>query len=166
MTSRLPLLAAAFAILMLGVLIGAACGDDDDADAQDGVTQESLDEVALDAQRAHVLATMTSIRVEGLHEIDEAAVEAAEIEAGWSGSITRIRQAVAGTSWPAELHDMAEELELELTAVEDAIDADDLAATKTAISMAHAAWHDLEHPAYSYAAGEEMSEDHGDAADH
>jgi hypothetical protein len=166
MTSRLPLIAAAVAILIVGVLIGAACGDDDEAGAQNGITQEQIDAVALDAQRAHVLATMTTIRVEGLHEIDEEAVQAAEIEAGWSGSITRIRQAVAGTEWPADLHDMAEELETELMAVEDAIADDDLAATKTAISMAHAAWHDLEHPAYSFAAGEEMAGDHGDAADH
>ncbi|HUF52643.1 MAG TPA: hypothetical protein VMR52_02565 [Dehalococcoidia bacterium] len=163
MFSRFRLLAVGLVVLLVAVIgvAAAACGDDDDADAQDGVTQEQLDEVALETQRAQVLATMTAFRVEGLHEIDDAAQRASEFEAGWSGAITRMRQAVQGTNWPEALHAGAEETEAALISAEEAIADEDLAAFKTAAADAHAGWHGLERDAYSFVAGEEHSGDDG-----
>lgn len=145
-------------------IAAAACSDDDDG----GANAQTNDVTLEDLQRVSVLTTMTTIRAEGLHQIDEDSQQASEIEAGWSGSITRLRQAVAGTLWPDDMSTDGDDFETKLIAAEDAIADDDLPASKTAISEAHAAWHGLEHAAYSFAAGEEHSEDdsHDDAADH
>jgi hypothetical protein len=154
------------AVLALALVAAAACGDDDDDDG-DGGNGAAAEQALLDAQRAQVLATMTTFRVEGLHDIDETAQEASEIEAGWSGAIGRLRQAVAGVDWPADLADGGAGLEAALVACEESLDAEDLASFKTDISDAHGVWHDFEHAAYAFVAGEEHSEDdgHGDEAE-
>jgi hypothetical protein len=157
MINQTRLLVVGLAIVVLAIT-AAACGDDDDDVGSQLVTiQATLEELVESSQRGHVLATMTTIRTEGLHDIDDAAQQASEIEAGWSGAITRMRQAVGGTDWPDELSADAAHWYGKLIAAEDAIDSGDLAASKTAISEAHAAWHGIEHPAYQFIAGDEVT---------
>lgn len=155
------------AIVALGI---AACGDDDDADAEtDG--SAAAEEALSAAQVAGVTAAMATYRVEVIHDIDDSAQKASEIEAGWSGSVERMRQVTVGTPWPEELEGQADELAMHLSEAEAALDDEDLEAFKEHIGEAHAAWHDLEPDAYAWVAGEEAGEhadegdDHGDEGD-
>lgn len=156
---RISLIVAAGALIALAA---AACGDDDDANGASGGEAASREEV----QKAEVLAAMTLYRAEGLHLIDDEAQEASEIAAGWSGSVTRMRQATAGVDWPDIFVEQAQTLESELMQVEEAIDAEDLAAVKEHITLAHETWHEFEEEAYAYIAGEEAEEgeDHEESA--
>ncbi len=157
-----------FRLFILGLAVvvpaiaAAACGDDDDSGGGDvsahlDTIQATLDELVESSQRSHVLATMTTVRAEGLHEVDGEALQASEMQAGWHGIIRRIRQAVGGTDWPDELSADAADWHDKLVVAEDAIRSGDLAETKTAISLAHAAWHGIEPSAYQFAAGEEVT---------
>ncbi len=164
MITKFRLLIAGMAIVVLAVA-AAACGDDDDngdngggdVSAQLDAIQATLDELTEGSQRGHVLATMTTVRAEGLHEIDTEALQASEIEAGWHGAITRMGQAVGGTHWPDELSADASDWHAKLVAAAEAIGSGDLAEAKTTISLAHAAWHAIEPAAYQFAAGEEVT---------
>jgi len=161
MITRFRLVAVGLAVVALA-FAAAACGDDDDngsgdVSAQLDTIQATLDELAESSQRSHVLATMTTVRAEGLHEVDGEALQASEILAGWHGIIQRIRQAVGGTDWPDELSADAADWHTKLVTAEEAISSGDLADTKTAISFAHAAWHGIEPAAYQFAAGEEVT---------
>ncbi len=157
MITRFRLIVVGLAIIVLAIT-AAACGDDDDdISSQLDTIQATLDELVESSQRGHVLATMTTIRTEGLHEIDTEAQQASEIQAGWDGAITRMGQAVAGTDWPDELSADAADWHAKLVTAEEAISSGDLAASKTAISEAHAAWHGIEHSAYQFIAGEEVT---------
>ncbi len=160
MITRFRLFILGLAVVVLAVA-AAGCSDDDDngggdVSAQLDSIQATLDELAESSQRSHVLATMTTVRAEGLHEVDGEALRASEIEAGWHGIIQRIRQAVGGTDWPDELSTEAAAWHDKLMTAEEAISSGDLAETKTAISFAHAAWHGIEPSAYQFAAGEEV----------
>jgi len=162
MVTRFRLFVVGLAVVALAIA-AAACGDDDDngnggdGTAQLDTIQATLDELVESSQRSHVLATMTTVRAEGLHEVDGEALQASEMQAGWHGIIQRIRQAVGGTDWPDELSAEAADWHDKLVAAEDAIRSGDLAETKTAISIAHAAWHGIEPAAYQFAAGEEVT---------
>lgn len=161
MITRFRLLAVGLAVVVLAIA-AAGCNDDDgdgggNVSAQLDTIQATLDELSQSSQRSHVLATMTTVRAEGLHEVDGEALQASEIQAGWHGVIKRIRQAVGGTDWPHELSADAADWHDKLVAAEDAIGSGDLAETKTAISFAHAAWHSIEPAAYQFAAGEEVT---------
>ena len=171
MITKFRLLAVGLAVVVLAIA-AAACGDDDngngdDVTAQLDTIQATLDELVESSQRGHVLATMTTIRAEGLHDIDTAAQQASEIQAGWDGAITRMGQAVGGTAWPDELSTDAADWHSKLVAAEEAISSGDLAAAKTAIGFAHAAWHNFEPAAYQFAAGDEVTgESDHDPAEH
>jgi hypothetical protein len=165
MTSRLRLLLLGLAaVVAVALVAAAACGDDDDDDG--GASSAQIEQALLDAQRAQVLATMNSFRIEQLHEIDEAAQEASEFEAGWEGSLERLHGAVIGVDWPDDLAEDAAGLAAALAEAEDAIVAEDLAAFKTAITNVHGLWHDFDHAAYAFISGEEHAEgeedDHGE----
>lgn len=162
MITRFRLIAAGLAVVVLAIA-AAACGDDDnasdggDVSAQLDSIQATLDQLTVSSQRGHVLATMTTIRTEGLHEIDGEAQQASEIQAGWDGAFTRMAQAVGGTGWPDVLSMDAADWHAKLVAAEEAIGSGDLAASKTAIAEAHAAWHMFEPAAYQFLAGEDVT---------
>ncbi len=163
MITRFRLLVIGLAVVIVAIT-AAACSDGDSSDDDDVIArldtiQATLDELAESSQRGHVLATMTTIRTEGLHDIDDEAQQASEIQAGWNGALTRMGQAVAGTDWPDELSADAADWHLKLVAATEAVSSGDLAASKTAISEAHAAWHGIEHPAYQFIAGDEVTGD-------
>jgi len=170
MITRFRLLVVGLAVVVLAIA-AAACGDDDgnsdDASAQLDTIQATLDQLVESSQRGHVLATMTTIRTEGLHEIDGEAQKASEMKAGWDGALTRMGQAVGGTDWPDELSADAADWHAKLVAAEEAISSGDLSATKTAIAEAHGAWHLFEPAAYQFAAGDEVTgESDHDPAEH
>lgn len=149
---------AVVAVLAVGL---SACDDDDDDDA--GASDEQLVALEEDITRTSVTAAMTAYRAEGLHELDEEATTASEIGAGWSGSVERMHAVTVGTIWPPELQEMADELASELALAEEAMADDDLEGSKEHIALSHAAWHDLEHDAYAYIAGEEGEGDDHDS---
>lgn len=141
-------LGMAVAVLAIIAIAAIACGDDDDdASAQDTGSEET--------QKTQVMAAMIAYRSEGLHEIDDAAQEASEIDPTWKGRVTRMRQLTAGVDWPAEFAEPAATLESELQLTADAIDEEDLGAVKEHIPLAHQAWHEFEEGAFAYIAGEE-----------
>jgi hypothetical protein len=155
---RIALIGAVLGVL---ALTAVACGDDDNANGTSGgaASREEL-------QKTQVISAMIGYRVEGLHEIDNAAQEATAIDPVWNGKITRMRQVTAGVDWPDEFADTAATLESELGMTSEAIDAEDLRGVKEHIVLAHAAWHGFEEQAYAFIAGEDTapSGDHGESA--
>jgi hypothetical protein len=161
---RLGLLGLA-AVALVALLL-AACGDDDDDDGGGSADiQASLDRIEESLQRTQLTTAMTTYRAEGLHELDGEVVDASEIGAGWSGTLDRLHAVTMGTDWPDDMTEMAATLGSELALAIEAIDADDLAATKEHVGLAHAAWHNLEHDAYAAIGGEVSNDGHDDAAE-
>lgn len=159
-TKRWGLLALAVTAVL--ALAFAACGGDDDADAE-GSSAE-LATVQEQATKAQVLAAMTVFRVEGLHDIDDAAQKASEIEAGWSGQVGRMHTAMRSVQWPQELKAAADSLTVALAELKAALDEDDLEAVKELSAEAHQQWHDFEHDTDAYLSGDGHSDegdDHG-----
>jgi hypothetical protein len=138
------------------VALGAACSDDDDDDG-------GGDNAALQEQitKTQVLAALTAFRAEDLHAFDEEAQDASEIDAGWSGKVTRLHRVAGSVTWPEALADRGAEFATSLADLEAALDGDDLSEVKGAVSEMHAAWHELDGDGYAYIAGEEPS-DEGD----
>ncbi len=141
----------ALVVLAVLALTAVACGDDDDDASAQG-------DIGGDVQKTQVIAAMIGYRAEALHEIDDTAQEASEIDPTWKGRVTRMRQVTAGVNWPAEFAEPTATLESELQLTADAIDAEDLGSVKEHITLAHDAWHEFEEGAYAYIAGEEMEE--------
>lgn len=147
-----------------GALFIAACGDDDDTgDAQAQVEQAALDAVQVQATKAQILAALTLFRVDAMHELDDQVSEASEIDPDWQGRVTRMRRATASVVWPDDMKDMAATLLEKLTSLEAALTDENLDDAKTLAPEAHDAWHELDHDAYSYIAGE-VTEAHDEAA--
>lgn len=141
----------ALVALALVALAIAACSDNDDDDDSGGDTaalQEQLD-------NTQVLAALTAFRVEALHDFDDEAQEASEIDPAWAGKVTRVRRAVVSVSWPDELADRAAAFETALMDLEAALDGGDLSEVKGAVSAMHGAWHELDGDAYAHIASEE-----------
>lgn len=156
MLRKVPLTTALMALFAVGVLLGAACSDDDDdAGAQDA----DLTAVQGQAEKAMVLAATNGLSAIGLHEIDEELQTASEIPEGVSGDIERAHQITVGTDWPEDLAEGATELEAALADFMAAVEDEDLEAAKGYATDTHAAWHDLDHAALAFYAGDEHSED-------
>ncbi|MEX0799839.1 MAG: hypothetical protein WD379_01315 [Dehalococcoidia bacterium] len=114
--------------------------------------QESLD-------KTQVTAAMTALDAAGFHAIDDELQAATEIPAGTAGSITTAHQITQGTAWPGELADPSATLLSTLEEFEAALEAEDLEASKGLATETHDAFHELEHEAYPYIAGEEHAEE-------
>jgi hypothetical protein len=142
-----------------GALFIAACGGDDDNGASAQVEQEQFDALREQVTKTSVLAAMTVFRVEELHQLDEDVSAASEIDSSWEGRVTRMKRATAGVDWPSDMREMADTLLDKLTALETALKNEDLDAAKTLAPEAHDAWHDLEHDAYPFIAGESHGEE-------
>jgi hypothetical protein len=151
----------ALTLVALVALLIAACGDDDDDSGGNGADLTALEEQVTKAQ---VLAAMTVFRVEAIHDLDDSAQKAAEIEAGWSGQVDRMHIAMMSVTWPEDLKADADSLTAALGDLADAIEADDLEAVKGASGEAHAQWHDFEHETGTYLSGEAHAEDAGHEA--
>ncbi len=142
------------AALLAVVAFGSACGDDDDdsANATDGVTLEQF-------QKTSVLAALTTVWSEALHDIDDGAQTASEFDVEWTGRVERIRTAIAGTSWPDHMKERADATAVALaTSLED-IEKEDLQAFKGDITAAHEEFHELNEYGQAFIAGEEPADD-------
>jgi hypothetical protein len=155
---------AAVAVLAFaaGALFIAACSDDDAGDVS-AADQAALDAVKEQATKAQILATLTVFRVDAMHELDDQISEASEVDPGWLGRVTRMRRATASVVWPADMKDMAATLLEKLTSLETALKDENLEDAKTFAPESHDAWHELDHDAYAYIAGEEESHDEASA---
>lgn len=159
----------AFAV---GALFVAACSDDDNTDAQasSAADQAALDAVKDQATKAQILAAETVFRVDAMHELDDQIGDATEIDTSWEGRVTRMRRATASVVWPDEMKDEAATLLTKLQSLETALKNENLDDAKTYAPEAHDAWHELDHMAYPYIAGEAAEEEEaastasGDAA--
>jgi hypothetical protein len=162
MLRKIPLTTALLALFAAGVLLGAACGDDDDdAGAQDGVSQEDFAALETQVSRNNVFAGMVGLSAIAFHAIDEDIQTATEIPEDYEFEVAAAQQVNAAIVWPEELAEQGEAFTDALDAFATAIDDGDLEAAKSAAAETHATFHDLEHDAWAYAAGEEHSEDDG-----
>ena len=144
----------ALAMLAVATLVVAACSGDDDDDDSGGDTAALQEQLT----KTQVLAALTAFRNEGLHNFDEAAQEASEIDPAWAGKVTRVRRAVVSVSWPDELAGKAAAFETALMDLETALDGGDLSEVKGAVSAMHGAWHELDGDAYAHISGEEAGD--------
>lgn len=149
-----------------GALFIAACGGDDDNGASAQVEQEQFDALKEQVTKTSILTAMTVFRVDAMHQLDEDVSEATEIDPEWEGRVTRMKRATASVDWPADMREKADALLDHLTELETALKDGDLDGVKTHAPEAHDAWHDLDHDAYPYIAGESHgAEDDGGHAE-
>lgn len=143
-----------------GALVIAACGDDaDDSGASAQVEQSDFDALKEQATRSAILAAYTVTRVEQLHDLEESISAASEIDDGWEGRATRMRRATASVDWPEDMKEQAETALTALTNLEEALADGNLDDAKTYATESHDPWHELEHDALPYVAGEEHEEE-------
>lgn len=158
-----PIAGGVIAVVAL-VLAGIAMASDDKgtdygsqlADIQGTLSEieGSLTEAQESLDKTQVTASMTALDAVEFHAIDDELQAATEIPAGTAGSITRARQITQGTAWPSELADHSTTLLSALEEFEAALEADDLQASKGLATETHGAFHELQHVAYPYIAGE------------
>jgi hypothetical protein len=148
-----------------GALFIAACGDDDDNGASAQVDQSDFDALKEQVTKTAILSAMTVFRVDELHQLDEDASEATEIDSGWEGRVTRMLRATKSVEWPADMQEMADALIQKLTELQTALTEENLDDVKTLAPEAHDAWHDLEHDTGPFIAGEEHEEGEDDHAE-
>jgi len=159
------LAALGLAALALLALFVAACSSDVSESDLDKANAR-VDELQTQATKAQILAAITSVRADDLHGLDEALAEADAIDESWISRATRVRRAVASVTWPDDMKDRAAELVTTLTALEDALTHGNLDDARAAAPDAHDQYHELEHDASPYIAGETPAPeaDHGGEA--
>jgi hypothetical protein len=154
LSSALRPLAYALAVLAIFTAGAVACSDDDDegADAQDGSTDARL-------ERVEVLAALNTLDATEFHAIDEELQEADEIPEFTASTIERALQVSSSTQWPEDLSEKADTLNTTMEEFIAAMEAEDLQESKGLATDTHDAWHELEHDAYPWVAGEELEEE-------
>ena len=165
----------AIAAVILG---GVALASDDKGpdntaqveDLQASIDQlnETLEETHQAQERSQLIGALNTLDAVAFHAIDDEMQTATEIPAGVSGNLTTARQIAGSITWPEELSEKSDTLLASMDEFLATIEADDLQVSKGLATETHDAWHDLEHDAYSYVAGEEHDEGDGheeDAAD-
>ena len=111
---------------------------------------QALDQAA---QLAAMLSALHMLDAGGrLHDIDMAASERGEIEAGTSGFVDAALLAVAATNWPDDLQGRADEVEAKLRDLAEALDDLDVAVVGPAVRAAHGVAHELDHDAFTFIA--------------
>jgi hypothetical protein len=166
--SALAGIIAIVAVVLAGVAIAA---DDTGPDleprlaelqSQSETTQETLTKVEDSLAKAQLVATLNSLDAVGFHDIDDELQAASEIPAGALGSIRMARQVAVSTAWPEDLKEQSDALVASLQEMETALDGDDLETAKGAATEVHDAFHELEHHAYPFLAGEEPPAEEGE----
>jgi hypothetical protein len=104
-----------------------------------------------------LLAALTGLRAIPLHDISEELQTADAIPDGVASDIETARQITVGTDWPAGLDDLAAELETNLDSFMQALDDEDLEASKGTSIEVHQAWHELDSTGYPYYAAEDTA---------
>lgn len=149
------------AIALLAMFVAACSGDVKEEDLD--TANARIDELQAETTKGQLLAFRNAIRAEDLHGLDEAIGAADAIDESWLSSATRARQATASVTFPDEMKTQGDALLASLTALEDALSHEDLDAASTAATDAHDAYHELDHDASPYLAGETPAPeaDHG-----
>ena len=159
MLRKIPLTTALMALFAVGVLLGAACSDDDDdAGAQDGVSQEDFTALETQVSRNNVFAGLVGLSAVPFHELDENIQTASDIPEDYAFEVEHAQEVNSAIIWPDELTELAAPFETALDEFAAAIEDDDLEAAKAAATETHDSLHELEHEAWAYAAGEEHEE--------
>jgi murein L,D-transpeptidase YcbB/YkuD len=153
------LAALVFATAVLIALLVAACSSSDKSDldqtnARLDQIQMSLATIQAQTIKAQALAAETVLHAEDMHGLNTAILTASEIDATWSGRATRMRSAVASVDWPSPMKDAAAALVTNLTQLESALQAGDLAGAKQWTEPAHEQYHMLDQLVYPYIAGQ------------
>ncbi len=153
------LAALVFATVVVIALIVAACSSSDKSDldqtnARLDQIQISLATIQAQTTKAQALAAETVLHTEDMHGLNTAILSASEIDATWFGRATRMRSAVASVDWPSQMKDTAAALVTNLTNLETALQAGDLAGAKQWTEPAHEQYHLLDQLVYPYIAGE------------
>jgi hypothetical protein len=144
----------AIGLLSLTLFAAAACSDDDDdASAQE---TDAIAELEARVERSEVLGALNTLNATGFHTIDEEMQVAEEVEEFTASTIERAYQVSSSTEWPEPLAEKAEVLNDTMVEFIEALEAEDLQASKGLATDTHDAWHDLEHDAYTWVSGEQI----------
>lgn len=149
--SRFTLGIGAFALA--AVIAGSYATGASQADSV-GTPEErisALEAKAMNSQAAGVAYATYLLDNAGLHGIDDS-VKAGEIKAGSLGNVRKARIVAAATDWPADLAPKAKELVAHLTALQAALEKEDVAAAKDPAHEAHDAAHDFSDAVYGWLA--------------
>ncbi|MEX0683505.1 MAG: hypothetical protein WD904_04285 [Dehalococcoidia bacterium] len=165
MNPRIRLLFAGLAaVALLALVLVAACDDDDD-DSGGSDNSAELAELTTRLERVEVETALNTLDAAAFHTIDDELQAASEIPSGTSGTIERAHAIAAATHWPDDLSELAATLVQTMDDFLAALGAEDLEASKGLATDAHDAWHELQHSAYDWVAGEELADegedDHG-----
>ncbi len=157
------------ALLLVGGLAFAACGDDDDDDASGDNAMTPIATTNPTAALGGMLAALSILDSTGLHDIDETlnATPPGEIDARWLGRVQHAQIAVAAASWPAELQSDANALTVTLGELAAELEADSPATAAPIATRAHDEGHDFSGAgwaALAEAAGVDMGAGHDEAS--
>lgn len=108
------------------------------------------------AQRAQVIATTFQLDKSGFHDLDVSANEKGTIPSGALGNVRRAHVALKATTWPDALKDTATELDGHMVRLQDALRAEDVAATAEPAKKVHEVGHDLSAMAYQWLSGADV----------
>ena len=106
----------------------------------------------LAAQKAQAIATIYQLDRSELHELEEA-LTAGTTPAGALGIVRKAKAATMATDWPGPLHERAKELTSKLTALEEALRAEDAAKAAPLAKDAHDLEHDFSTAVYGWLTG-------------
>lgn len=134
--------------------MASACGNDGGASTEDHARLQQMEQQINDIHdsMAHqqVLVAYTALRAEGLHGLSEDLQKASEIDPNWHGAVSRMHLIITATEWPEELQPLAGVAATQLDEFAAALNAGDLAASKTQGPEAHLAWHNLDGAAANF----------------
>lgn len=126
-------------------------GDGHDNDSEHHSAEDKDGEMALDSE---FIAAVEALDVKALHDLDVGVDDGNTIEADYGETVGHFQIAVAEIQWPQMYHEDVATLAETLTALKDALDADDLDAAQPLATEAHDQAHDLVNGIM------EMSEEH------
>jgi hypothetical protein len=106
----------------------------------------------LAAQKAQAIATIYQLDRSELHELEEA-LATGTTPAGALGVVRKAKAATMATDWPEPLHERAKQLANKLTALEEALRAEDAAKAAPLAKDAHDLEHDFSTAVYGWLAG-------------
>jgi hypothetical protein len=167
MVSAVAGIVAIVALILGGVALASDDkGPDNTAQVEDlqasiDTLNSTLEETQASLERAQLIGALNTLDAAGFHAIDDELQAATEIPAGTAGSITTARQIAGSIAWPEELSEKSDLLLAKMDEFLAALEAEDLQASKGLATETHDAWHDLEHDAYPFVAGEEHEEGNG-----
>lgn len=144
----------AIAVLAIVILaLSMACGDTSRG-TNIAQLENQIQQAEAISTKAQVLGVLNLGDRSAFHAVDVDLQTASQINPQYQGTARKMRQAVAGTTWPTELQERAQILLVSLEEFQAALERADLAASKVSASKTHESYHDLSELAWPYVAGE------------